>query len=94
MAFKLALTAGHSLNTPGKRCMKSLDLNETREWWLNDRIADRIQVLLADYEGIEILRTDDTTGKATESLTGRTTAANNFKANFYLSIHHKHHQFL
>ena len=80
MSFKLALTAGHCLNTPGKRCMKALDSNETREWWLNDRIADRIQVLLSEYDGIQVLRTDDTTGKAAEDLTARTNAANNFKA--------------
>jgi N-acetylmuramoyl-L-alanine amidase len=88
MAFKLAITAGHYLGTPGKRCMKALDPNETREWWLNDRIADRLQVLLSEYDGIEVLRTDDTTGKAVENLPARTNAANNFKADFYLSIHH------
>jgi hypothetical protein len=88
MSFKLALTAGHYMYTAGKRCLKSIDKNETREWWLNDRIADRIQVLLSEYEGIEILRTDDTTGKTDVSLAARTSAANNFKADFYLSIHH------
>ena len=88
MAFKLALTAGHYINTPGKRCLKSLDPNETREWWLNDRIADKIMSLLSAYDGIEILRTDDTTGKTDISLSDRTTKANNFKADFYLSIHH------
>ena len=36
MAFILALSAGHYLNTAGKRCLKSLDPAETREWWLND----------------------------------------------------------
>lgn len=86
--FKLALTAGHYLGTPGKRCMKALDPNETREWWLNDRVADRLQVLLSEYDGIEVLRTDDSTGKAVENLPARTNAANNFKADFYLSIHH------
>jgi hypothetical protein len=47
--FKLALSAGHYLYEAGKRCLKSIDTNETREWWLNDRIADRIQVLLSEY---------------------------------------------
>ena len=86
--FKLALTAGHYLHTPGKRCLKSIDSNETREWWLNDRIADRIEYLLSEYEGIEILRTDDASGQTDVSLLTRTTKANNFKADFYLSIHH------
>lgn len=88
MAFKIALTAGHYMDTPGKRCLKSLDSKETREWWLNDRIADKVQKLLECYTGWELIRTDDTTGKKDISLTARTNAANNFKADFYLSIHH------
>lgn len=88
MGFKIALTAGHYLGTPGKRCSKSLDPNETREWVLNDRIADKIEKLLQGYTGWELIRTDDTTGKKDISLTARTNAANNFKADFYLSIHH------
>lgn len=86
--FKLALTAGHYLGTPGKRCLKSLDPNETREWVLNNRIADAIEKELAKYEGIEILRTDDTTGHKEIELADRVGAANKFKADFYLSIHH------
>lgn len=88
MAFRIALTAGHYMGTYGKRCMKSLDHNETREWWLNDRIADKVEKLLTNYLGYELIRTDDTTGKKDISLTARTNAANNFKADFYLSIHH------
>lgn len=88
MAFKIALTAGHYLDTPGKRCLKSLDPNETREWVLNDRIADKVETLLKDYEGYTLIRTDDTTGKKDISLTARTNAANNFKADIYISIHH------
>ena len=38
--FKIALNAGHYLNTAGKRCLKKLDKNETREWVLNNRICD------------------------------------------------------
>lgn len=88
MAFKIAVTAGHDLYTAGKRCMKSLDPNETREWWLNDRIADKVEALLKDYTGYEFLRTDDTNGKEDLSLDDRTGAANDFGADFYLSIHH------
>ena len=88
MAFKLALSAGHYLYTAGKRCLKSIDPNETREWWLNDRIADRIQVLLSEYEGVEVLRVDDTTGQKDVSLSARSTAANKWKADFYLAVHH------
>lgn len=86
--FKIALTAGHYKYTAGKRCLKSLDPNETREWVLNNRIADKVEALLKNYTGYELLRTDDTTGEKDISLNARTTAANNFKADFYLSIHH------
>ncbi len=88
MAFKIALTAGHYKNTPGKRCMKKLDPKETREWWLNDRIADKVEELLRNYTGYQLIRTDDTTGRKDIPLRSRTNAANNFKADFYLSIHH------
>ena len=88
MAFKIALDAGHGYNTAGKRCLKKLDPNETREWWLNDRIADKIEKLLQDYTGYELLRVDDTTGKKDISRTNRINAANKFKADFYLSLHH------
>lgn len=86
--LRIALTAGHYLGTAGKRCLKSLDPNETREWVLNNRIADRVEQLLDAYEGYQLIRTDDTTGKKSIDVTARTTAANNFKADIYISIHH------
>ena len=86
--LKIALTAGHYLGTAGKRCLKSLDPNETREWVLNNRIADKVEALLSGYDGYALLRTDDTTGKADVDVTARTTAANNFKADIYVSVHH------
>lgn len=88
MAFKIALSAGHGKNTAGKRCMKSLDPNETREWVLNDRIADKVEKLLKSYSGYELLRVDDTTGATDVALKKRTNAANSFNADFYLAIHH------
>ena len=87
MAFKIAMSAGHGLNTPGKRCLKKLDNNETREWVLNNRIADKIEALLTEYTGYELLRLDDTTGAVDVPLKQRTDAANAFNANLYLSIH-------
>ena len=86
--FKLALNAGHYLKTPGKRCMKKLDKNETREWWLNDRICDKIEKKLKAYDGYQLLRIDDTTGTTDVSLSKRTTKANSWGADFYLAIHH------
>ena len=86
--FKIALSAGHYKYTAGKRCDKKLDPNQTREWVLNDRICDKIENLLKNYEGYELLRLDDTTGEKGISLSQRSSASNKFGADFYLAIHH------
>lgn len=87
--FKLALGAGHGLGTAGKRCMKALDPKETREWWLNDRICDYVEDLLRDYDGVFVLRLDDSDdGKEDVALAARVASANKWGADFYLSIHH------
>lgn len=83
--FKLALNAGHGYNTPGKRCDKSLDPKETREYVLNKRICDLIEKGLANYDGIEVLRIDD---GSEMSITARARKANAWGADFYLAIHH------
>lgn len=86
--FKLALNAGHGMHTEGKRCMKSLDPSETREWWLNQRVANYVQEAAKQYDGFGVLRTDDTTGAEDVRLSTRCAAANNYGANLYLSLHH------
>ena len=86
--FKLALNAGHGYNTPGKRCMKKLDPKQTREWVLNSRICEKIEKKLKAYTGYNLIRLDDPTGKKDVALKTRTSSANNFGADFYLSIHH------
>lgn len=87
--FKIALNAGHGINTAGKRCLKSLDPNETREWLLNNRICNKIEEKLkANYTGYNLIRLDDTTGNTDVALKNRTNKANSFGADFYLSIHH------
>ena len=86
--FKIALDAGHGINTAGKRCLKSIDPKETREWTLNDRICDKIENLLKAYTNYSLLRVDDTTGKTDVALATRVTNANKFGANIYISIHH------
>ena len=86
--FKIALNAGHYMKTAGKRCMKKLDKNETREWWLNDRICDKIEKKLKSYDGYQLLRIDDTTGATDVSLTNRTKKANAWSADLWLGIHH------
>lgn len=87
--LRIALGAGHCINTAGKRCLKSLDPNETREWWLNDRICDYVESYLKAYEGYALLRLDDSDdGKTDVTLAERVNAANSWKADFYLSVHH------
>ena len=83
----IALDAGHGYNTLGKRCSKTIDQNQTREWWLNDRIIDKVEKKLAEYD-VEIVRVDDTTGKKDISLAARVKAANDAKAHVYISVHH------
>lgn len=84
---KLVLDAGHGIFCPGKRCLKSIDRNETREWILNDRIVDKVESKLANYD-VEVLRVDDTTGAKDVSLSDRVKKANNWKADLYCSFHH------
>lgn len=87
--FEIALGAGHSINSAGKRCLKSLDPNETREWWLNDRVCDYIEAGLREYEGYNLLRTDDSDdGKDNIALSLRAKEANAWGADVYISIHH------
>ena len=83
----IALDAGHGYNTSGKRCMKKLDPNEAREWYLNDRIMDKVQTLLEGYD-CKVVRTDDTTGAKDISLSARVKTANNAKADVFISMHH------
>ena len=86
--MKICLTAGHYIGTSGKRCIKSLDRNETREWTLNNRICEKIEAKLKEYDGYSLLRTDDRSGQTDISLKSRVDKANSFGADIYISIHH------
>ena len=85
--LKVCIDAGHDLYTPGKRCMKKIDPNETREWSLNSRIAEKLEDLLKAYN-CEVLRVDDRTGKTDISLANRCKKSNAWGADVYISIHH------
>lgn len=85
--FKVAIDAGHGLYTSGKRCLKSLDSKETREWTLNQRIATYACERLG-ASGIDCIRIDDITGAKDIPLAERTTKANSANCDFYISIHH------
>ena len=86
--FRIALSAGHGYHTPGKRCLKALDPQETREWVLNARVCDQLEKVLGDYDGVEVLRLDDPSGAENPSLSTRVARATGWPADLSLSIHH------
>lgn len=83
----ICIDAGHGRYTPGKRCLKSIDPGETREWTLNSRVADKLQEILSGYN-CQTIRADDPTGETDVSLAQRVKTANSAGADLYLSIHH------
>lgn len=85
--MKIAIDAGHGINTSGKRCAKQYDENETREWTLNSRVATKVCEIL-NKNGIETIRTDDVTGNTDVPLNTRTRNANNNNVGLLVSIHH------
>lgn len=91
--FKVAFNAGHHKYNP-KRCLKTIDKNETPEWVLNARICEKVEKLLKAYDGYEFLRIDDRTGETdipVKHVTGKKTRmdkANEWGADFYCGVHH------
>ena len=86
--FKLALDAGHGMDTQGRRIPATLDPEEHREWWLNDRVCRYIAQAAAEYEGFETLRVDDVTGREDVTMSERCRRANSWGADLYYSAHH------
>lgn len=86
--FKVAINAGHGINTAGKRCLKSIDPKETREWTLNSRICSKVEEKMKAYSGYELLRIDDKTGKTDYAISTRAKKANDFGADIYIAVHH------
>lgn len=86
--FKIAYCAGHYLGTAGKQLPASLDKNKTKEWVLNDRVADHFEKAALEYEGVQLLRTDDPTGKTFIDIPERVAKANAWGADLYLDLHH------
>lgn len=86
--FKIAYCAGHYLQTPGKRVPAALDPGQTREWVLNDRVADAFAQAAQTYDGVMLLRTDDPSGGTDISIRSRTDKANTWGADLYIDMHH------
>lgn len=83
----IVIDAGHYYYTAGKRCLKKIDPDETREWILNSRIADLLEEALKKYK-CEVRRVDDTKGANDILLSERCKKANALNADIYISIHH------
>ena len=89
----LIIDCGHGINTAGKRCLKSIDSNQTREWDLNNRTGVVLQ-RIAEAVGIKVFRVDDVTGKTDVLLSTRVKTANKIVDEYgvdncyYISIHH------
>lgn len=88
MAFKIAYCAGHCLKTPGKRVPAELDETQTREWVLNDRVADYFAQAATQYQEVKLLRTDDPLGLNEVTIANRVKKANNYDADLYIDMHH------
>lgn len=86
--FKIAYCAGHGSGTPGKRLPVELDPSQTREWVLNDRVADHFTRAAQEYEDVALLRTDDPTGREDIPIRQRAAKANEWGADLYLDMHH------
>lgn len=86
--LKIAYCAGHYLGTSGKRLPRELDKNETREWVLNDRVARYFAEAAGQYEGVQLYRTDDETGKTFVDIPPRVEQANKWGADLYIDMHH------
>lgn len=80
---KIALDAGHGLDTPGKRTPDG-----EREWSFNDKVLRAAWERLSQYGGVQLKRLDDPTGNTDVSLGARTSAANAWGADVLVSIHH------
>ena len=78
----ITLDAGHGHNTPGKRAADG----SFREWDINDKVADYVELKLEE-QGYEVIRLDDTTGQTDVSLNTRLARAKEESSNLHISIH-------
>ena len=85
--FKIAYCAGHYLGNP-KGIPTYLGLGDVREWTLNDRVARYFAQAAEEFEGVQLLRTDDPTGENFIDIPDRVAEANRWGADVYIDMHH------
>lgn len=78
----IALDAGHGMKTAGKQTPDGI-----KEWELNDKVRDKIVVMLKDYD-VKFIFPDNNEGAIDEGLTNRRTMYVNEDADATVSIHH------
>lgn len=83
LMVKIALDAGHGINTAGKRTPDG-----KREWSFNEVVVRSVISELNKYKSVFILRLDDPTGRTDVPLITRTNKANKWKADVLVSVHH------
>ena len=81
--IKIAIDAGHGLNTPGKRTPSG-----EREWTFNNKVALAAITKLNTFQNVQLLRLDDSTGAIDVPLKRRTDRANTWNADALVSMHH------
>ena len=81
--MKIAIDAGHGINTAGKRTPDG----SMREFEFNSVVAEYVREILSEYDGIETKFVHDPTGRRDIPLSERTDTANIWGADVYVSIH-------
>lgn len=81
--MKIAFDAGHALTTIGKETPA-----KEKEWSFNNVNARAFEIEMMQYENVQLLRTDDPTGKYDVPLSTRTNKSNAWGADLYISFHH------
>ena len=84
--FKIAYGAGHN-NATSNGIPTSIHSPRVNEWVLNDRIARYFAEAAKAYD-VQLLRVDDPKGIEPTVLANRVKKANDWGADFFLSIHH------
>ena len=79
---KLVFDAGHGLGTKGKETP-----DKEKEWSFNNEIVKAAIAEMKTYEGVQVKRTDDPTGKRDVPLGERVKIANDWGADYFVSYH-------
>jgi len=82
VVLKIGGCAGHGINTAGKRTPDG-----EREWSFNNKVWLAFERTLKLYEGVVVKRFDDPTGATDVPLDKRTSGANAWGADLYVSFH-------